>query len=412
MGMDRQQQAAQHPVIAQAMQEWRRYLEPLLSLPDRIVPQMLHADDAQLRRELYREMFSQLLPAYFGLLHADPRHPDFWPFTTPCTAYAGANPDHDYYITPLDDDGVYCISGYRGTVRRIDAQVGTGTFFSRGMQDENRLGLTLDNFNIDDLQIAADGFFSVVLSRERPNGYGGDWWPLKEKARYLLMRQTAYDWEREADGRVAIERLDTPAARPRPDAEQLERDLQQLAVWAESWLQLSINFVAQIRRDQGINRIGYKDLREYGELLTQRYAYGGFELATDEALLVEARVPERCRYWSIHLMDDHGFTLDWVHRHTHLNGHMAQVDADGVFRGVISAQDPGVPNWLDTMGYATGTVQVRWEDCSHWPDHTVQRIKLSDLPRHLPASTPRVSLTERDAILRARRRGAQWRKRW
>lgn len=111
-------------------------------------------------------------------------------------------------------------------------------------------------------------------------------------------------------------------------------------------------------------------------------------------------------------MDDHGFTLDWVNRHTHLNGHMATVDADGVFRGVISAMDPGVPNWLDTMGYRTGTIQARWEGCNRFPEHVVTRIKTAEIRKHIPAETPVVSAQARDATIRMRRRGAQWRKRW
>src|SRR3546814_18709948 len=87
-----------------------------------------------------------------------------------------------------------------------------------------------------------------------------------------------------------------------------------------------------------------------------------YQLAPDEALLVEAKVPETCGYWSLILTDDVYETTDWVNNHSSLNDAQARVDKDGLFRAVISAQDPGVPNWLDTAGNASGAVQGRWLD--------------------------------------------------
>jgi hypothetical protein len=225
-------------------------------------------------------------------------------------------------------------------------------------------------------------------------------------------RQTSYDWIQEVDGRLAIVRLDRSAAKPRVSAEKLEENLQQLARWTAGTVQLSLSFARGLYRDQGVNRISYKDLTEYGELISQKYAYGGFDLTPDEALIVEAPIPERCRYWSIHLMDDHGFSLDWVNRQTSLNGHTARVDTDGICRVVISAQDPGVANWLDTMGYRKGAIQVRWEECSSWPDHKVVKVRASEVRGALPGGTTMMTPTEREGSIRLRRKGAQLRKRW
>ena len=43
-----------------------------------------------------------------------------------------------------------------------------------------------------------------------------------------------------------------------------------------------------------------------------------------------------------------------------LNGASAELDPDGVFRGVIAHGDPGVPNWLDPEGCERGTLAVRF----------------------------------------------------
>jgi hypothetical protein len=91
---------------------------------------------------------------------------------------------------------------------------------------------------------------------------------------------------------------------------------------------------------------------------------------------------------------------------------MAHVDTDGRFRAVISPEDPGVPNWLDTVGRLQGSIVGRWYKCSSDPIPTLTKVKLGDVRGHLPADTPRVSTTEREQAIRHRARSAQMRTRW
>jgi hypothetical protein len=84
-----------------------------------------------------------------------------------------------------------------------------------------------------------------------------------------------------------------------------------------------------------------------------------FDLAEDEALVVEVTPPE-CEYWMIALHNHWMETLDYVHHQSTLNCHSAQLEPDGSVRFVVSHIDPGVPNWLDTTGHQRGTVGVRW----------------------------------------------------
>ena len=86
-----------------------------------------------------------------------------------------------------------------------------------------------------------------------------------------------------------------------------------------------------------------------------------------------------------------------------LNDTQSRIDKDGMLRIVISAKDPGVPNWLDTAGHATGVVQGRWTDCNAQPMPTMTKVKLADERTHLPKDTPSVSTEDRDRQLRDRR---------
>jgi hypothetical protein len=403
-------------LTALVRQEWASYVEPLLPIAERLSTFIARPGDPRLRREYYRSVFAEIATGYLGLLYADPRYPDFWPFTTLAfNAYLN-NPDDVYWATPLEDTGVYRIAGFRGTVRMVDFQVGKGTFLPRGVADQYNLGITLANYDLDrDAQVADDGSFEVILSPERPAGYQGDWWELRPEASNIFNRQVSYDWMTEIDARYGIERLDLPAPRPRPTAEQLEENLRQVALWVEGSMRATCGFVVAIKANRGINRLEEWDLNKegYSALQTQKYVYGGFELEPDEALVLEFEVPNRVRYWSIHLADDFGFILDWMHRQTIINGHTAVVDADGSCRIVVSAQDPGTPNWLDTAGFTTGVMSLRWEQCDTYPEqHSVSKVKIGDVRDHLPGDTSTVTAQERDAWIRSRRRGAQMRKRW
>jgi hypothetical protein len=396
--------------------EWSVYIEPLRQLAARHANQLTRPGDPQLRQEYYQAIFSQLVGGYLALLNPQPRYPDFWPYTTTGLTATLNNPDANYYLTPIEEDGVYQVSGFRGTVHKIDVQAGGGRWLTRGVVGDMEQS-ALRSYDLDqDAYISPDGSFTIILSKQRPDDCTGDWWPLNDRTTYLMVRQISYDWFGEADGRLAIDRLDVPAARPRRSAAELEADLGQLATWTEGNVIATLGF-AELARKNKVNRLENLkldiDANGFFGKPDQFYAYGGFELGSGEALLIEAPVPEKVGYWNIQVGDDLGFTWDWMSRQTSLNGFTTVIDDDRVARFVISAEDPGVPNWLDTMGYLTGTICSRWEACSAPPaEYRATKVAMPDLRQHLPPNTPVISAGDRDAAIRRRRRGAQLRKRW
>jgi hypothetical protein len=118
------------------------------------------------------------------------------------------------------------------------------------------------------------------------------------------------------------------------------------------------------------------------------------------------------RYWGIALLDELFTALDWVNHQSSLNAHQALIDSDGRFRAVVALADPGVPNWLDPAGRSRGLLQGRWFEADHGPVPTITRVKMHALRDHLPQDTPLVDSRQRQAELRMRRRGAQFRRKW
>jgi hypothetical protein len=222
-----------------------------------------------------------------------------------------------------------------------------------------------------------------------------------------------YDWLNEVDPRMTIERLDVPAARPRASARELSARMEEIAQWVDYGIRRWLVHVAD-SRDKGIvNRLEVNDYSGFtGSSWPQIYLEGLFEIAEDEALIIETEVPETVRYWSFMLADDRFATVDWTHRQSSLNAHQARLDADGRFRAVVAFRDPGIPNWLDTGGHLQGVIQGRWNQASSAPHPSLTRVPVAEVREHLPRDTPVVTPEERERVLRERRRGAQMRRKW
>jgi hypothetical protein len=119
--------------------------------------------------------------------------------------------------------------------------------------------------------------------------------------------------------------------------------------------------------------------------------------------------PPACRHWSLGLANWYWESLDYATCQTSLNGHQAALDRDGVFRGVIAHDDPGVANWLDTSGLTTGTLTARFLLASAAPEIAFRIVPLEDVASALP-NAPRIDAPERARIIEVRRRAVE--RRW
>ena len=106
---------------------------------------------------------------------------------------------------------------------------------------------------------------------------------------------------------------------------------------------------------------------------------------------------------SLHLGNYWMESMDFINHQSSLNGHQAVLDADGVFRAVVSRADPGVPNWLDTTGLREGSLIYRWNQADGSPIPRARVVKLDELRSLLPAETRSVTKSERAADVERRR---------
>lgn len=390
------------------MPRWAEYVD-LLKPAEALLDQLSVPESDAARAALYRQFVMNIAQGYFLYFQASADHPEWAPFEN-SVFLAQPNPDAVYYYAPIDGAGTYRVVGERGNAPVAAFATGGNMI---GIADPPGPGY--NNYDLDGLLLEADGSFEVIFSAERPAGHAGNWLYLNPGAKFLLLRQFSYDWGRERDVRVAIERLDAPPLKPALSPEAADRKLRELlGGYVERLSRICLGAVRRPLEAGMVNRMALHDFTDLGNSKDWPQAYweGVFEIAEDEALILETELPARHHYWNVQVIDALWNQVELVYRQSSLNGFQAHIDPDGKFRAVVSIADPGIHNWLDTGGNRFGMLIGRWYRCSAHPLPVLTKVKLEDLRRHLPDDTAAVSAAERNAMLTRRRIGAQLRRRW
>lgn len=392
---------ASSPAPQSSVPGWQDFVDSLQTLPDRMLAK-LPADrrnDPQIQQEVARLALESLASQAISAIGADGDAPQFLPSIGQVLNVGQPNADTIYRSAAITPGGTYRLTGNRGSLNRaVLAQTVPGA----GMRD---------HIEINDFKVDSEGRYDVLLSPQRPAGYEGDWRRLDPAANSLMLRLVSSDWQKEVEPTLAIERVDKPVGRQRPPADVLAQRLQGLPRQVDFLALMFVDQVEKLRGQGYINKLKVLTL-ELGTLAGQFYYEGAYELADDEALIIESPVPTKCDYRSLILTNEIYETIDWYNNHSSLNADQAPPDPDGKLRVVISAQDPGVKNWLDTAGHPRGIVQGRWTGCDSQPIPEVKKVRLKDVPTALPRDVATVTPEERQHILRERRNALLERTHW
>jgi Protein of unknown function (DUF1214) len=317
----------------------------------------------------------------------DPNYPKLVRMFDMTCLHPNTTPDCVYFFARLSPEHTYRIHGFAGSARILDVQVMDGHFPAG--PNHRSLG------TLSDLRGGADGHIEILLSADP---HPGNWVKLEHTASWIYVRQYYYDWESELPADLVIERVGASYP-PRPvPAEELRARVDRIIGWIPTWYRhLASRVVGYYESPKDAlaffsSPAGMDDLS---------YGKGSFELAADEAMILEFAPPE-CRYWGFQLMNDFWETLPFDVHQSSLNGHQGRLDPDGVFRAVISLSDPGVPNWLDPVGNARGLICARVLRAKTAPKVALRKVKLSELRRELPTQTEHVTPIQRSELLRAR----------
>ncbi len=306
------------------------------------------------------------------LEHGDPAFPELrCPAHT--TIKLGAdNPDNFYQNASIDPRYDYRITGTRGSVDYL----GFGTVINRyatggGMKTTG----WLDSRQID---IDDEGRFEIIVSQtQKP----GNWLAMGPETNAINIRQTFQDRTSEKAAEIEIARIGAEKERPAPfTAERLERGLagatmflqgttQLFEGWAESFLP-TLNEIAPA--DQAYCQSIGGDPNIY-------YFHSAWQLADDEVLVLHAKKIPECQTWNFQLDNWWMESLDYRYHTVHVNKHTAHYEADGSVRVIVSHDDPGLPNWIETAGHSLGTLCWRWIGADEHPPVDAVVMKRADL---------------------------------
>ncbi|MDA4109535.1 hypothetical protein MHOL44478_20055 [Mycobacterium holsaticum DSM 44478] len=296
-------------------------------------------------------------------------------------------PDCLYLRAPLRRGETYRLFGNRGTARYV------------GLQTMDGISSTA-NCLVDDLVVDSDGSFEVVLSAEERQG---NWLRIGGDHPTLVVRHFFYDWVTETPSSLRIERLGdaVPSTNRSLDADvSVAGQLSSLGDFVHANLKFFLDFNAGPPANGFMPPI---DRTAIGAAAENRPVIGRYELAADEALILEVEPPEGI-YWSYSLGNPWWETISYGRHQSSLNAHQAEIDADGLLRVVISSVDPGVANWLDTAGHSNGPMIFRCVRTQAAPTPSARVVKLGDVAAALPPETRMVTRDERAAVIEGRRR--------
>jgi hypothetical protein len=293
-------------------------------------------------------------------------HPFLQSGTGPFTKMGLDNPDALYFGTRVTPGHEYVVTGKRGSTTDLSFQLLGGEY-----TDDN-VPASQAAFDDRELDIAADGSF--------------EWRVVPDSPGQLVIREVYNDWSAQR-GTIAIARTDTAGTAPPPLTPQLMEKryavaAKQLINRIKTWLAFPQWFYFNIP----VNTMVAPRLTP-GGLATQYSSAGHYELAPDQALVITLPVTD-APYLGFQLGSLWYISLDYINHQTSLNGTQAQADPDAKIRIVVADANPGVTNWVETLGHRRGFLQFRWQRLSRARTEadgpTVELVDVDSVPAALP----------------------------
>jgi hypothetical protein len=305
----------------------------------------------------------------------------------------GDSPDRIYRFASLDPRYSYVIHGRR------NARPSLSEFSFEATKPPAAFGAALSHLSSKDIDIAADGSFTVTADATPVNGRRNHLY-LPPGASNVLIRDTLVDWASQLPNDLTIEQVDGQAAAPRSHAELAQEAAQEIDALTE----IDASFLKLVS-DAPVNQITPPVRPLAWGLPGSGIAGNRFRLKKGEALVVTID-PLGGNYVGFVVGDPWLRSVNYWSRTGSLNNHQAKPNRDGTITYVIAAKDPGVYNWLDTGGLKDGVISIRWEGLPPNADirQAVKSVRLTPITKlgaALPEA-PRITPQERRELLAKR----------
>lgn len=372
---------------------WREFCDRLKGAGETILGKEF-PQDPRGRAEGYRALTRLLsFATLMEIESSDPLYPVLYRYEEPHNQWGGPNPDNTYVRAAIDPEHSYRVWGNLSNMRQaiMSLHEGDMQLEEYGVYSEQSLA---------DWELGPNGEFELWISKQR---LPGNWMPMHEKARIFTTRIYQSDWIHDSSPALHIERVGAEGVAPPPiDPAALAVRLQR----AVNWVEKSVNYWNQLTErgwDKAEKNKVYPATSMPGGAKNMIYGLCHWDLQGDEAIVMLCDEPD-APYW--------GFcthTMSWLesgdmpNRQVSLSSRQMHIDEDGRFRVVVSARDPGVPNWIDTEGRRRGALAYRWVWARNNPTPEGQHVKIDEVRSLMPQGHPVIDGAERRKRLSARR---------
>jgi Protein of unknown function (DUF1214) len=312
----------------------------------------------------------------------------------------GENPDNHYSFVPVDGNSHFELHGKLSTPR-----VGDCPMFITSTLSQSTNVAWLDWRNVE---IVDDGTFVVTIGPEPADGRPNHL-QTSIDSKYLFIRDGRQHWD-QVPNAYRINRLDSPTAPPRT-IDQLIQVAKRFIiddVAMNYWFKQMVGFLPPNSITGPANSSGV------GGMQTQKLLRGRLSLADDDAYVLTLHAGGS-DYWVLTLYDWWLMSGNFWSRTSCLNNSQSVANPDGSHTYVFSITDPGVHNWVDTLGLHETLFMQRWQllppadrsdDDRPWaggePSAHGALVKLSELKTVLPEGTRWVTPQEREQQLAER----------
>jgi hypothetical protein len=315
------------------------------------------------------------------------------------------NPDFDYRWTYLDGKRRYRIYGPRKSEAAFFDLIAFNGYFIDNVK--TYFQGSLNGFD------GPDGGIELFLGppSKGPNHIDLD---PTEPHNVLTLREALEDWNEQQPTPLRIECVDPPETLGPfvyPEADLVAR-LERATTLLRNTPQRTMLFHQSVLEGtQGKENTFL--LRVTGEDRRKNNAHPGhigcnaiYNIRRGQSLIIESGMPKTAVYWGIQLGDMWWRTTDFIWHQSSLNRRNAHFGPDGVFRAVLSFEDPGIQNWLDPVDLERGVLSIRYYMASDTPLPKTRLVPSAQLRQHLPSDIPIFTPDQRRAQIARRADGA------
>ena len=276
--------------------------------------------------------------------------PNKLPLNYEVARIAGDNPDYRYVLAKLDGCLTYRLRGRINDASRISF----GTY-SGGVDTSNLL--STGSITNEDLILDNDGHFDICLT-SRPSG--GNELPMSQDTSQLIIRETLLNRQTDIPAEYTLTCLEEEAASV-IDAHAIFQGFEQVIRFVPGTLRHFLKWTMHFEKNPNqISPVPEAFLAVAQGDGSTRYFNGYFEFPDDRHALIVRFTPPPCEYWNLQICNHWLESIDPVQAPTNLNIATAEREDDGSVAIVIAPSNPGMPNWLDTVGHLRGGIVVRY----------------------------------------------------